>query len=156
MSEEIRSATDAASLPVVRALFREYADSLGIDLGFQHFADELAGLPGQYAGPTGCLLLALADDHPAGCVALRPLADGACEMKRLYVRPPYRGSGLGRRLAERVIREARDLGYRRVRLDTIPPLMGNAVTLYRGLGFEAISPYCDNPIPGALFLELRL
>ena len=148
--------TDATEMQIVRLLFGEYADALGIDLGFQHFAQELAELPGKYASPSGCILLAKVDEQPAGCVALRALAEDICEMKRLYVRPPYRKSGLGRMLAERVIEEARTLGYKRMRLDTFPHLMGRAVALYRALGFEEIPPYCDNPPPGALFMELEL
>jgi GNAT superfamily N-acetyltransferase len=152
----IARADDPRDLPIIRELFREYVGSLGVDLGFQDVERELADLPGAYAPPSGRLMLATADGRPAGCAALRPLADGVCEMKRLYVRPSHRGGGLGRALAERVVQEARDLGYDRIRLDTIAPLMGAAVAMYRSLGFEAIPPYCDNPIPGALFLELRL
>lgn len=152
----IRRATSDADIEAVRLLFREYADSLGFDLCFQGFEQELAGLPGQYAPPTGCLLLATVESEPAGCVALKGLADGACEMKRLYVRPGHRGTGLGRRLAEEVIRQARALGYDAVRLDTIPSVMGAAVGMYRALGFREIPPYCFNPVPGALFMELRI
>ncbi|MBP3959989.1 GNAT family N-acetyltransferase [Gemmata sp. G18] len=145
-----------AELQTVRVLFQEYADALGIDLGFQNFAEELAELPGKYAPPTGCILLAEVGDQPAGVVALRSRADGVCEMKRLYVRPQFRKEGVGRALAERVIEEAKRLGYGRIRLDTIAPIMGKAVSLYRALGFEEIPPYCDNPVPGAVFMELRL
>jgi putative acetyltransferase len=148
--------TDSHGLQTVLALFREYADSLGIDLGFQHFAEELADLPGKYGAPAGCLLLATVDGERAGCVALRRLEDGICEMKRLYVRPSYRNMGLGRTLAERIIQEARSLGYLRMRLDTIPALMGKAVSIYRSLGFELIPPYCENPVPGAVCMELQL
>jgi GNAT superfamily N-acetyltransferase len=146
----------AADLPVIRQLFQEYADALGFDLSFQNFAEELAELPGLYAPPGGCLLLATVADQPAGCVALRPLLGDVCEMKRLYVRPEFRGSGLGHLLASRISDEARALSYHRMRLDTIPARMAGAVALYQGLGFEAIPAYCDNPIPGALFMELRL
>ena len=152
----IRIATSADDMEAVRLLFREYADSLGFDLCFQNFEQELAELPGQYTPPTGCLLLATVEDDPAGCVALKKLADGACEMKRLYIRSRYRGTGLGRTLAEQVLREAKRLGYRAIRLDTVPSVMGSAVSLYRSLGFRDIPAYCFNPVPGALFMELRL
>jgi GNAT superfamily N-acetyltransferase len=140
----------------VRTLFREYAASLGFDLCFQNFEQELADLPGSYAPPSGGLLLALAGDDPAGCVALKKLADGACEMKRLYVRSRYRGTGLGRALAEQIIQHAKRLGYPAIRLDTVPSVMGSAVALYRCLGFQEVPAYCFNPVPGALFLELAL
>jgi ribosomal protein S18 acetylase RimI-like enzyme len=151
-----RVVTSADEMETVRLLFREYADSLGFDLCFQDFEQELAGLPGQYAPPSGCLLLATVGDEPAGCVALKRLADGVCEMKRLYVRSRHRGTGLGRTLAEQLIREAKRLGYDAIRLDTVPSRMGAAVGLYRALGFRDIPAYCFNPIAGALFMELRL
>jgi GNAT superfamily N-acetyltransferase len=152
----IRIVTSAEEMEPVRVLFREYADTLGFDLCFQNFEQELTGLPGQYAPPSGCLLLATLGDEPAGCVALKKLSDGVCEMKRLYVRSRHRGTGLGRTLAEQIIREAKRLGYQAIRLDTIPSVMGSAVALYRSLGFRDIPAYCLNPVPWAVFMELRL
>ena len=128
---------------------------LDIDLCFQGFEHEVAGLPGAYAPPRGRLLLALDGAVPAGCVALRPLAAATCEMKRLYVRPAARGRRVGRLLAETVLREARGIGYARMRLDTMPS-MKEAIALYRSLGFLEIAPYCENPVAGALFMELSL
>ena len=156
MEPTIRSLTSADEMGPVRVLYREYAASLGFDLCFQNFEQELADLPGQYAPPTGSLLLATVGDEPVGCVALKKLADGVCELKRLFVRPQHRGTGLGRTLAERIIREARSLGYQAIRLDTIPSVMGAAVGMYRSLGCRDIPAYCFNPVPGALFMELRV
>jgi GNAT superfamily N-acetyltransferase len=156
MNLTINEVTDAEEIPTVRALFREYADSMGLDLEFQNFSKELAALPGRYAAPAGCILLARTGGEPAGCVALRPLGDGVCEMKRLYVRPSSRGLKLGRRLAERVIEEARRLGYGHLRLDTITSKMGSAVALYEALGFRTIPPYFDSPFPDTVFMELDL
>jgi len=152
---EIRPAELPGDLPVVRQLFSEYAEGLGIDLGFQGFEEELASLPGKYAPPLGRLLLAWHEGRAVGCVGLRRIDDETCEMKRLYVQPGLRGQRLGRRLAERVCREARDAGYRRICLDTLPT-MASAQELYRSLGFEPVEPYVYNPIAGARFLALEL
>jgi len=141
-------------IAVVRELFLEYAQSLGFSLCFQSFDKELAGLPGDYSPPEGRLLLATYESAPAGCVALHKLDPEICEMKRLYVRPQFRGKGLGRALAERVIGDARQIGYQRLRLDTVEPVMQAAVAMYRQLGFCEIAPYRENPIEGALYMEL--
>jgi ribosomal protein S18 acetylase RimI-like enzyme len=140
----------------VRELFLEYAQSLGFSLCFQSFDKELAELPGDYAPPRGRLLLAEQEGQLAGCVALHPLSDEVCEMKRLYLRPQFRGQGLGRKLADTIISEARSIGYTALRLDTVEPVMRDAVAMYRRLGFQEIAPYCANPIAGALYMELRL
>ena len=139
-----------------RELFREYAQSLGVNLCFQNFEQELAGLPGHYAPPDGRLLLAEYEGQLAGCVALHKWETGICEMKRLYLRPSFRGRRLGRVLAETIIAEARNLGYQSMRLDTIEPLMKDAVEMYRKLGFREIAPYRPNPIAGAMYMELQL
>jgi putative acetyltransferase len=158
----------------VSALFREYAEALGVDLSFQNFEKELAKLPGEYAPPAGALLLALAEDDSSpgpsahilegvaagtaaasGCVALRKIDCDVCEMKRLYVRTAYRGLGVGRALALAIIDSAKAIGYRYMRLDTLPQ-MGEAQSLYGSLGFREIPPYRYNPIPGSRFLELAL
>lgn len=140
----------------VRELFLEYAKSLNFSLCFQSFDQELASLPGDYAPPDGCLLLAEYHGSLAGCVALHRLDAETCEMKRLYLRSAFRGKGLGRALAETVIARARELGYKRMRLDTVEPVMQDAVRLYRGLGFTETAPYRPNPIAGALYMELPL
>jgi GNAT superfamily N-acetyltransferase len=140
---------------IAATLFAEYARELGVDLSFQDFDTELATLPGPYAPPSGRLLLGYERTDPAGCVALRALEPGVCEMKRLYVRPAHRGTGLGRALAEAVIASASEFGYERMRLDTLP-MLDRAQRLYRTLGFVEIEPYTVNPLPGVVFLELRL
>jgi putative acetyltransferase len=139
----------------VQTLFSEYASSLEFDLSFQDFENELKRFPGEYAPPSGSALLAMEGGEIAGCVALRDLGKDVCEMKRLYVRPPFRRKGVGKALAIAVIEEARRIGYRRMRLDTVPS-MKEAIELYRALGFKEIMPYRHNPIQGALFMELKL
>ena len=145
-----------AQVAQARELFLEYAQSLGMNLCFQNFEQELATLPGDYAPPHGRLLLAEYESHLAGCGALHEWEPGICEMKRLYLRPSFRGKGLGRVLAEAIITEARNIGYQRMRLDTIEPIMKDAVEMYRKLGFREITPYRPNPIAGAMYMELLL
>jgi putative acetyltransferase len=161
---QIQPAQTNEEIALARELFLEYAQGLGVDLCFQSFDQELAGLPGEYAPPTGRLFLAYAAGAAqpqkaraqlAGCGALRRIDDAACEMKRLYVRPAFRGIGLGRALATALIAAARQIGYSRMVLDTLPSMV-EAHELYRILGFREIPPYRHNPIPGALFLELLL
>jgi putative acetyltransferase len=142
-------ATDAE---LVRTLFREYADGVGVDLSFQGFEEEVAALPAGY----DAVLVAWLDDEPAGCVGVRSLGEGVCEMKRLFVRPSARGAGVGRTLAVASIEQARALGYERMWLDNLPSHMGAAYELYKSLGFTEIAPYNDNPYPGVKFMELRL
>jgi putative acetyltransferase len=146
----------AEEIDRARELFKEYAAGLGIDLCFQNFDKELADLPGGYVPPAGRLFLAIEADQTAGCVALRKIADGVCEMKRLYVRLEFRGTGLGHKLTEAIILAARDIGYQRMRLDTLPGKMNQAISLYRSLGFKEIEPYYTNPVESALFMELEL
>ena len=151
----IRPARFPQDLESVRAIFREYADGLGIDLCFQGFEDELATLPGKYAEPQGRVLLAEDDGQALGCVAMRPLEGALCEMKRLYVRPAGRGRHLGRQLAAAICRAAKEGGYTRMRLDTLSSMQA-AQQLYRSLGFERIAPYVFNPIEGAVYMEVDL
>ena len=147
---------DAHTVPWLeeaRGLFEEYAASLDFDLGFQNFQAELAGLPGAYAPPEGALLLAAWGDAWAGCVGMRSLGEGICEMKRLYVRPAFRGRRIGRALVEAVVGRGQAMGYRAMRLDTVPQ-MAAARALYAEMGFQPIPPYCHNPVEGTTFMEL--
>ena len=148
-----------AQIETARALFIEYSEWLGLDLCFQNFEKELAELPGAYAPPEGRLFLAVSDEGTAGCISLRKIGgddDSTCEMKRLYVRPEFRGRGIGRMMAAKLIEEARLIGYRRMRLDTLPAQMNDAIKMYRAFGFREIEPYYHNPVKGALFMELIL
>lgn len=151
----IADAQSPDDLPLVRTLFQEYAAGVGIDLCFQNFEQELAELPGRYAPPRGRLLLAWEGNEVVGCVALRDLDGGVCEMKRLYVRPAFRSHGTGRALADAIIHAGWRIGYERMRLDTLDT-MKLAIALYESLGFQRIAPYCDNPSPAACFFELKL
>lgn len=155
MNFRIVDAHGSQLISEIRSLFLEYADSLKIPLDFQNFDEELNSLPGEYAPPEGCLLLAISEEKSAGCVAMRSLAKGICEMKRLYVRPEWRGTKLGRTLAEAIIERAGKSGYKFMRLDTLPS-MGRARKLYTSLGFYEIEPYRYNPVPGTSFMELKL
>ncbi len=152
---EIIPARSAAEIESVRHLFREYSELVSEALCFQGFDEELSGLPGAYVPPGGALLLARGPGADAGCVALRRLNEQDCEMKRLYVRREYRGTGLGRRLTDAVLAQARQAGYRSVRLDTLPKLR-EAIAMYRGMGFRESAPYLDAPTPGAICFELSL
>jgi ribosomal protein S18 acetylase RimI-like enzyme len=169
MALEILQASTPSHIETARELFHQYAESLNFNLCFQSFEQELASLPGDYAPPEGRLLLAFWKGGAVGCGALHKFvseksaagkiggsADAICEMKRLYVRPEGRGKRIGLALADRIITEARAIGYRRMRLDTVPDSMAAAVRMYRGLGFQEIAPYRPNPVPGAIFMELEL
>ena len=149
-------ATSESDIKEARTLLQEYAAWLGISLCFQNFDRELAALPGEYAPPDGRLLLAFEDDELAGCIALRKIRATTCEMKRLFLRPGFRGRGLGRVLVERIIEEARQIGYTQMCLDTLPGRMDQAIALYKSIGFKEIEPYYNNPVAGATFMELRL
>lgn len=149
-------AESPSQISAARSLFIEYSEGLGLDLCFQNFERELAELPGRYAPPDGRLFLAVFGERVAGCVGLRKIGDGVCEMKRLYVKPEFRGQGIGKAMAVHLIEEARSIGYAAMRLDTLPAQMSEAIKVYRFLGFREIEPYYDNPVEGALFLELSL
>ncbi len=152
---EWRNVTDGPDLELVRRLFREYADWLGIDLCFQGFEQELQTLPDPYAPPNGALFLVVEDEEPVGCVALKKLSCSVAEMKRLYVKPRLRSKGLGKSLSMKAIDVAEALGYDAIRLDTLRR-MDQAVKLYEYLGFEEIAPYCINPEPDVIFMEKKL
>jgi len=156
MLKIIRAET-VEQIETARKLFREYEAWAGINLCFQSFDEEVASLPGKYAvARRGRLLLAFSDEKLAGCIALRKLEDGVCEMKRLFVKDEFRGQKIGIALIEKLIEEARKIGYARIRLDTYPPKMGKAVSLYESYGFREIPPYYQNPYDDTLFMELVL
>lgn len=145
-----------ADIDLAHTLFEEYAAGLGISLCFQNFAQELANLPGDYAQPTGRLLIARVGGEVAGCIALRRQDESVCEMKRLYLRPQFRGKGLGGKLVGAILSEAKQIGYSRMRLDTLPERMDKAISLYRSIGFKEIAPYYNNPAGNVLYMELVL
>jgi GNAT superfamily N-acetyltransferase len=151
----IDQATTTADVDAIRMLFREYAHELQVSLCFQEFAAELTGLPGQYAAPRGRLLLACAKGDSVGCVALRPISDTIGELKRLYVKPAFRSQGIGKRLAERIVAEARSIGFERIRLDTLAPMTA-ARRLYETLGFIPCPAYYETPLQDTIFMELKL
>lgn len=153
---EIRQAETPEQIEEIRRLFREYEAWLGISLCFQNFERELAELPGKYARPAGRLFLISQENQSAGCIALRKIEDGVCEMKRLFVREDFRGLGFGKVLIEKLIEEARSIGYRKMRLDTLVDKMPEAVKLYEHYGFRKIAPYYENPYKETLFMELNL
>ena len=155
VSTRVRRARSPEQWKAARTLVEEYAESLGFDLAFQEFEREVEALESVYGPPGGCFLLAEEEGRWLGCVGLRPLGEGVCEMKRLYAAGHARGRGVGRLLAEAVVAEARRLGYRRMRLDTVPAMTA-ARALYRSLGFRSIEPYRYNPIPGTTFMQLEL
>lgn len=154
--KEIVAVTTNEQIETTRQLFREYETWLDMDLCFQSFEEEMQGLPGKYAPPDGRLYLGLIDGGPVGCIALRKIGDSICEMKRLFLRDAARGHGLGKTLIEKIIADAREIGYAKMRLDTYPPKMGKAVSLYESHGFRKIEPYYDNPHEGVLYMELDL
>jgi putative acetyltransferase len=153
---QLTQAQTADEIEQARCLFREYSAWLEVDLCFQNFEKELVHLPGYYIPPAGRLLIAYENSQLAGCVALRKIDDRVCEIKRLFLREQFRGKGLGRQLIEAMIQEAKHIGYERMRLDTLPPKMNEAIALYRSYGFKEIAAYYDNPVIGAMFMELDL
>lgn len=153
---QIVQAETNEQIEAARGLFREYEAWFGMNLCFQNFDAEVAALPGKYAAPEGRLFLAYADENLAGCIALRNLEDGICEMKRLFVKEDFRGHKIGIALIEKLIAEARAIGYEKMRLDTYPPKMSKAVSLYEAYGFRTIPPYYHNPYGETLFMEKDL
>jgi putative acetyltransferase len=153
---EIIDAVTPLQVEAVRGLFVEYAESLGFSLCFQGFDKEIAELPGKYARPAGRLLLGHVGEEVAGCVALRPVAGDVCELKRLYVRPAFRATGLGRALMDRILAEARGIGYRQMRLDTVVGQMDRAIAMYRRYGFQEVAPTGGHPVEGTINMELGL
>jgi ribosomal protein S18 acetylase RimI-like enzyme len=153
---ELIQATTDEQIDVARELFKEYAAELAIPLCFQNFDQEVKTLPGKYAPPDGRLLMAYADDQLVGCIALRKWDERTCEMKRLFLRPEFRGKGYGRTMIDKLIEEAREVGYERMRLDSLPGKMDAAIALYRGLGFTDIPAYYANPLEGVVYLERTL
>jgi len=152
----IANAQSGDEIATVRGIFVEYAKWIGISLEYQHFDDEVASLPGKYAPPHGRLLLARVDGVIAGCGALRQIDGDVCEMKRVYVRPEFRGSGIGGKIIDRLIEDARAIGYRAMRLDTIGDKMGDAIRLYRRIGFHEIAAYYEGAPASTIFMELKL
>lgn len=152
----LRQASTPDEVDTARGLFREYETWFGISLCFQNFDDEVAALPGKYAPPEGRLYIAFDDDEALGCIALRKIEDGVCEMKRLFLRESSRGKGVGKMLIEKVLEDAAEMGYRLMRLDTYPPKMGKAVDLYKAYGFYEIPSYYNNPHDDVLYMEKKL
>jgi putative acetyltransferase len=152
---EIKLVTSDPDLTEIRNLFIEYQISLKIDLCFQNFDTELSNLPGEYVPPRGRLYLAKINEKSAGCIALHSFDTNRCEMKRLYVQPTYRGQGISKLLASKLINDAKETGYHTMLLDTLSPMTA-AISLYHSLGFREIEPYRYNPIPGAMYMELKL
>lgn len=153
---EMLQPTSKSEIDEARSIFREYEQWLGMSLCFQSFEEELADLPGKYSPPEGRLYLARIDAETVGCIGLRKIGDGVCEMKRLYLRESARGKGVGAALIEKIIADAREIGYEKIRLDTYPPKMGKAVGLYESHGFYKIPAYYHNPHDGVLFMEKKL